>query len=340
MQSRRALLAASAALPLAACASRLVEAGRRTIGSVTRLDPRLDAILDASAPIEVLATGHQWVEGPSWVTGGGYLLYSDVPKNQMWRWSEHGGDELFLQPSGLAGTVPAAIREAGSNGLYYAGGDTLLMADSGTRAIARLNLATGAKTILADRYRGKRFNSCNDLVLSRSGAIYFTDPPYGLADGDDSPLKELDFNGVYRLSPDGDVTLIDKLTRPNGIGLSPDERTLYVSVSDEKRPVILTYRLREDGLPEAEPKLLRDFSRELADGGPGLPDGMTVHSDGWLFSSGPGGLYILAPDGAKLGLIATGKPIANCCFGGSDGKMLYMTSSDMLIRMPVHTASA
>ncbi|GAA4769433.1 SMP-30/gluconolactonase/LRE family protein [Stakelama sediminis] len=338
MWNRRSLLAAATAFPTAACAAGLAGSPHKTTGKVTRFDPRLDAILDASAPIEVLTTGHQWVEGPTWVGDGGYLLYSDVPKNQMWRWSEGSGDTLFLQPSGLAGPVPPTVREAGSNGLYYAGGTTVLMADSGTRAVARLDLATKKKTILAGRYQGKRFNSCNDLVLSRTGAIYFTDPPYGLTDGDKSPLKELDFNGVYRLTPDGQVTLIDKLTRPNGVGLSPDERTLYISVSDEKRPVLLTYPLGADGLPSGAPATLRNFAQEADSGAPGLPDGMTVHKDGWLFASGPGGMYILSPQGAKLGLIATGKPIANCCFGGSDGRMLYMTSSDMVLRMPVRAA--
>lgn len=324
--TRRACLAAAAAIPVAARAATFAAP------AVQRFDPELDRILSVDARVEVIASGYRWTEGPAWVRDGGYLLFSDVPANVVHRWKPGSGASPFLQPSGLVGPIPAAIREAGSNGLVIDGQGRLVMADSGTRAIARVDLKTKRKTILAERYQGKRFNSCNDLVIARSGAIYFTDPPYGLAEGDASPLKEMKANGVYRLNTDGSVVQLDaSLTRPNGIGLSPDQRTLYVSQSDEQRPVILAYALDAAGLPQGS-RMLAEFATEVSAKLPGLPDGMKVGASGHLFASGPGGIYILAPDGRRLGLISTGKAIANCCFG-EDGKTLFLTSSDSVARI-------
>ncbi|WP_404337063.1 SMP-30/gluconolactonase/LRE family protein [Sphingomonas sp. MMS12-HWE2-04] len=324
--SRRACLAGLAALPIA------TSARAEKVGSIQRFDPELDTIVDVDTPIDVIAIGIQWAEGPVWVKQGSYLLFSDPPANTAFRWKEGEGKSVFRKPSGLVGPIPAGVREAGSNGMALDGKGRLVIADSGTRAITRVDLATGKRTILADRYKGKRFNSCNDVVIARSGAIYFTDPPYGLTEGDNSPLKELPYNGVYRLDTDGKVTLLDSsLSRPNGIGLSPDERTMYVSMSDEARPQILAYPLGADGLPGGA-RVLRDFSSELAAKLPGLPDGMKVGASGHLFASGPGGIHILAPDGRKLGTIVTGEAAANCVFG-EDGKTLFVTSSDMVVRL-------
>jgi gluconolactonase len=213
--TRRGLLAGMAALPFVPG----IALGE-TVGGITRLDPALDALIDVASPIEVIATGFKWAEGPVWVKKGGYLLFSDVPANVAYRWKAGEGAKPFLSPSGLAGPIPAGIREAGSNGMVVDAHGALLMADSGTRAIARVDLATKKKTIVVGAFEGKTFNSCNDLALGRDGIIYFTDPPYGLSDGDASPLKQLAFNGVYRVNADGsDVSLIDKsLKRPNGIG--------------------------------------------------------------------------------------------------------------------------
>lgn len=326
--SRRAVVAGMAALPFLPTIAR---AGEK-VGGITRFDPALDAIIDANAPIEVLGTGYKWAEGPAWNYSEEYLLFTDVPSNVCYRWQEGEGVTVFLSPSGLAGPIPAGIREAGANGLHFGSG-ALIMADSGSRAIAEVDLETKAKKILADRFEGKRFNSCNDLDIAGSGAIYFTDPPYGLAEGDSSPLKELPFNGVFRLSPDGKVTVIDRtLTRPNGIALSPDERTLYVAISDPERPEILAYALGRDGLVRGKPRLFHDARPQLAKKMPGLPDGLKVDRKGNVYATGPGGVHILSPGGKLLGIVATGKAIANCCFGG-DGSTLFLTSSNMLARV-------
>ncbi len=325
--SRRALVGGMAAMPFVANIAHAQSAGK-----ITRLDPELDGIVDVASPIEVIATGIKWAEGPVWVKDGGYLLFSDPPANVAYKWKQGEGKSVFLSPSGLAGPIPAGVREAGSNGMAIDAKGRLIMADSGTRAVAAVDLKTKKKTILADKYDGKRFSSCNDVVIHGNGTIYFTDPPYGFTDGDKSPLKEIEWNGVYRLDPEGQVQLVDKLTRPNGVALSPDQQILYVTVSDPDRPVLLAYPLDIDGGASDEPKVLHDFSAEVAQKLPGLPDGMKVAKSGHIFSSGPGGIHILAPDGRVLGVIDPGKACANCAFG-EDSKTLFLTASDSVFRL-------
>lgn len=330
--SRRACLAGMAALPFAPALARAASAG-----GITRLDPGLDAVVDVGTAVEVLGSGYKWAEGPVWVKHGGYLLFNDVPSNICYKWKPGHAPEPFLNPSGLAGPIPPGIREAGANGLAVDAKGRLIQADSGTRVIAAVDLKTKKKTILADKYDGKRFNSCNDVAIHGNGTIYFTDPPYGLAEGDKSPLKEAPFNGVYRLDPQGQVNLIDSdLSRPNGVAISPDQQILYVAMSDDKRPQILAYPLDVEGGVSDHPKVFCDFSAELAAKRPGLPDGLKTDKAGRVFATGPGGVYVLSPEGRKLGLIATGKAIANCCFG-EDGKTLFLTSSDMLARVRLKT---
>jgi gluconolactonase len=306
------------------------------VGRIERLSPRFDYLVDPAAPIEKLGEGYRWAEGPVWVRRGAYLLFSDVPANRMYRWSATAGVSVFLDPSGLAGPVPAALREAGSNGLIPGPGNSILMADSGSRAIARLDLATRRKTLLATSFRGRRFNSPNDLVLARSGQIYFTDPPYGLAGLDESPLKEQPVNGVYRLDPTGRVTLIDgNLSFPNGILLSPDGRTLYVANSDPRRAIWVAYQLDARG-NVASRRVLADVTAEVARERPGLPDGMAIDARGNVFASAPGGILVMTPDGTRLGRIETGQPIANCTFG-DDGRTLYLASNNMIARLRTRT---
>ena len=326
---RRAVLAGGLAI-LAAPAPALAVEGP----SIRRIGKGLDQIVEPNAPVDTIASGIKWAEGPAWLRDRKCLLFSDPPANVMRRWTASGGVSVFLSPSGAAGTDPKLVREPGSNGLAPDGRGGLLIADSGGRAITRLDLATKRKTVLVGRYKGKRFNSPNDLHISRSGAIYFTDPPYGFADGDRSPLKELEVNGVYRWAPDGEAVLVDgTLTRPNGVALSPDERRLYVSVSDETAPRIMVYDLDARGMPR-DRRVLLDARPMLAGGAPGLPDGMKVAADGTLFCSAPGGMLIMTAEAEPLGLIHDGQAIANCCFG-EDGRTLFMTSSDRVLRLRI-----
>ena len=287
----------------------------------------------ADARLETLATGFGWSEGPVWRPAEGDLLFSDVPGNTVYRWAEGDGLSVFLRPSGLA---VGAGRDAsvGSNGLLLDADGRLLLADHGSRAVTRLDTAAYVRTALATAYEGRRLNSPNDLALHASGALFFTDPPYGLAGQDDSPEKEQPVNGVYRLDPDGTVALlIDDLTRPNGVVLSPDERTLYVANSDPGRAIWMAYPLRDDGTVGAG-RLLLDATDRVGPDQPGLPDGMAVAEDGTLFATGPGGVWILAPNGRHVGTIGTDRAVANVTFG-DDGRTLYLTAHDTLQRIRV-----
>lgn len=299
---------------------------------IRRLSPALDRMIAPGTAPQVIATGIHWAEGPVWVAKGGYLLFSDPPANIVRRWAPGQGARVFLDPSGAAGTDPKSIREPGANGLAIDAQGRLLIANSGGRSIDRLDLATGRRVVLADRYRGRRFNSPNDMHVARDGAVWFTDPPYGLADGDASPLKEQPVNGVYRRRADGQVDLIDGgLTRPNGIAMSPDERHLYVSVSDEAAPRIMVYDLDARGMPR-NARVLLDAKPMQAAGGPGLPDGMKVAREGTLVCSVPGGMMLMSPEAEPLGLIESGAPIANAAFGES-GRALFLTANDRVLRV-------
>ena len=306
-----------------------------TVGSVERLDPRLDAIIPPDATIEVLAMGFLWSEGPVWVAtdaGGlpkGCLLFSDLPRNRVNRWQPGGGIEVFLEPAGFTG--PASYgREAGSNGLAIDRQGRLLLCEHGDRRVSRLEPGGGKRT-LADSYQGKRFNSPNDLVVHSSGAIYFTDPPYGLPKNWDDPLRELDVCGVYRLAPDGTLSLeCGTMTRPNGIGLSPDEKTLYVAQSDSAAPLWRAFAVRDDGSLD-EGRVFFDGAT-LPAGRPGLPDGLTVDAAGNVLATGPGGVLVFAADGTHLGTLLTGRPTANCTLG-QGGTTLFITADSLLCRV-------
>ena len=306
------------------------------IGDVERLDPALDRLVPRDARIEVLADGFQWAEGPVWKDGA--LLFSDVPGNVIHRWKEGEGVSVFLRPSGYAGPNPPG-REHGSNGLTLDARGALVMADHSNRQVAQLDETRFKKTTLADRYEGKRLNSPNDLVYRANGDLYFTDPPFGLARLDDDPAKELAHNGVYRLTPDGALTLVARdLGFPNGIAFSPDGRTLYVSNADAKRPIWMAYDVAADG-SLARGRVLFDASAQVHEGRPGVPDGLKVDREGNLFAAGPGGVYVLSPEGRHLGTIRTGQPTANVAFG-EDGRTLFVTANHQLLRVRLTTTGA
>ena len=226
-----------------------------------------------------------------------------------------------------------AGRELGTNGLALDGEGRLVMCDHGNRAIVRLNAENFTKTRLATTYGGRRFNSPNDLAVHSSGAIYFTDPSYGLEGLNASPVRELSANGVYRLGPEGDVTLATgDFTFPNGLAFSPDESILYIGQSDGQQPILRAYDVQPDG-SLTDGRLFFDAKPLSDQGRRGAPDGMAVAADGTVFATGPGGVLVIAPDGTHLGTIETGQATANCTFGGSDGQTLYMTADSLLLRI-------
>jgi gluconolactonase len=337
-RSRLFLAAASILLATGACMSDPTPAASPypVIGQIERQSPALDTLIAPDARLEKLGEGFQWSEGPVWIADGSYLLFTDVPGNRIHRWKDGEGVSVFLEPSGYDGPPTSAFREPGANGLIRGPGNTILMADHGNRALASLDLATKKKTLIVTHYQGKKFNSPNDLARAADGTIYFTDPPYGLEGINDSPIKELPFNGVYRLSTDGTVTLLDdSLTFPNGVILSPDQKTMYVAVSDPQRAIVMAYTLDASG-GVASKRLFADLTSEVGPARPGLPDGMAVDSQGNLFVTGPGGVIVFAPDGTRLGTIVTGTGIANVTFG-EDGRTLFLTSHNMLVRLRTRT---
>ncbi len=338
------MLSATAAVLLGACATACVAApppAPTTIAEakIDRWDPAMDAIVPKDWKIEKLAEGFGWAEGPIWVKSGGYLLFTDVPGNKMWKWSEKGGLEKFLDPSGAANPDMNVWREAGANGLAILDANTILLADTGNRGIQKLDLKSRKKTPVAMSFEGKKFASPNDVARMKSGVLFFTDPPYGFKKFDDAAEIEIKFNGVYRMAKDGTVTVIEKeLHRPNGVALSPDERTLYVTQSEPAKAIIMAYALDAAGNVTGK-TLFHDATDLVAKDAPGLPDGLTVATDGTIFTSGPGGILVLSKDGKRLGRISNGKATANCKFG-DDGKTLYLTSHNILARIRLNVTGA
>jgi gluconolactonase len=300
---------------------------------IERLDPRLDTLLAADAAVEKVADGFTWLEGPAWDRRNGLLLFTDIPANAVYRWSPGAPPSLLLKPSGYTGAVPFSGREPGANGLAFDGDGRLVLCEHGDRRVTRLE-DDGSKTVLAARYDGKRLNSPNDVVVAPSGAIYFTDPPFGLPRAFDDQDKELPFSGVYRLA-NGTLRLLTAALRaPNGLAVGPGETTLYVSNADRAHPVWMAFPLRGDR-PLGDGRVLADATAWL-DRGPGAPDGMEVDAAGHLFGAGPGGLYILAPDGALLGRVHLGGATSNAAWG-EDGSVLYITASTAVYRLQTRT---
>lgn len=289
--------------------------------SIERLDPSLDRLLAPNARVEVLAEGFRWSEGPVWKDNR--LLFSDVPADTIFSWTEDSDHaDVFLKPSG-AGQACGQ----GSNGLALDREGRLVLCRHGDRSVARIE-KDGSLTKLAERFEGKRLNSPNDLAISSSGAIYFTDPPYGLGKGVE---PELPFRGVFRINRDGQLDLlISDLKNPNGIALSPDEKTLYVAVCDPSDSRIMAYDLQPDGKVSGGRVF---FSAASLSKLPGVCDGLKVDSTGNLWATAPGGVLVLSPEGKHLGTILTGMAAANCGWGGPEKDTLYITAHKRLLRV-------
>lgn len=304
---------------------------RATLGRIERLDRAFDQLVDQDAAIEVLvANRFEWAEGPVWDSANKRVLFSDIPRNMIWEWSQTSGLKEFLKPSGYTGAATFAGREPGSNGLAFNEAGELVMCQHGDRRVAKW--VDGKFVTLADRYAGKRLNSPNDLAIRSNGDVYFTDPPYGLPRHIEDPGRELDFQGVYRLSAKGELTLLSKeLQRPNGLAFSPDEKTLYVANSEPERAVLMAFPVRPDG-SLGHGKVFFDVTAAVGKQRPGLPDGLKVSTDGTVWATGPGGVLVYSSQGKHLGTLATGVATANLAFG-DDGSTLYLTADESLVRV-------
>jgi gluconolactonase len=295
---------------------------------IDRLDPALDKIVPPNAKLEKLATGFQFTEGPVWVKDGGYLLFSDPNANTIYRWSTDGQVSVFRTKSGYAGVDIGEYKQPGSNGLTLDKEGRLTINEHGNRRITRLE-KNGVLTVLADRYEGKRLNSPNDLVYRSDGTLFFTDPPFGLPQVFDDPRKELAYSGVYCLN-NGKLNLLTKaLSGPNGIAFSPDEKYLYVGNWDEKFKVVMRYAVNPD-CSVSDGKVFYDMTQAP---GEDAIDGIKVDRQGNLYVSGPGGLWILSPQGKHLGTIVGTEHPHNLTWGDTDGKTLYLAAQTSIYRI-------
>jgi gluconolactonase len=305
---------------------------QQIVGSVEFLDPKMEVFFDKNAKIEVLADGFTWAEGPVWVSKLNGVVFTDVPNNKAYLWTKKDGLSLFLSPSGMTNQAPHSTDE-GANGLTLDNEGNLILCQHGNRAVSKLknwSFDTPEYEILVDHFEGKWLNSPNDLAINQKGEIFFTDPPYGLKDQDRDALKELDFNGIYKWSEDNGLVLLDKsLSRPNGIALSNDEKTVYIGNSDSQYSIIAAFDL-ENGLLKNK-RTFFDGS-VLAQTRQGLFDGLRVHSSGVVFATGPGGVLVLDESGKHLGTVMPGKSTANCGFDAQED-YLYLTSTDVLARI-------
>lgn len=308
-----------------------MESNVESAGSVLRLDAALNVIVPLDATVEKVAGGFGFIEGPVWMPGlQGRLLFSDIPANTVYSWSEDEGSDVFLHPVTPDESDSGAV--GGSNGLALDAEGRLILCEHGNRRVARME-NDGSRTTLADRFNDKRLNSPNDIVFHSSGAAFFTDPPYGLDEEDEDRAKEQPHNGIYRLDTDGTVTLLTAgQARPNGIGLSPDENTLYVANSEwPQNSHLVSYPVLQD-LTLGDAEIFFDAGSLISDTYTGTPDGLTLDKSGNIYTTGPSGVLILNAEGKHLGTIELGEVAANVGWG-DDGKTLYITASTSLYRI-------
>lgn len=312
---------------------------------VQKLDPSLDQIVPTNTTLERVATGfNKWLEGPVW-TRDGSLLFAEIPANNIDIWVPGQNARVFMHPSGYEGTAPFEGPEPGSNGMTLDSKGRVTVAGHARRNVWRLESVDPKAqiTVLADSYQGKKLNSPNDLVYRSDGSLYFTDPPYGLpTQGDSDPAKELQMNGVYRIpgalqqkagAPPNNSQLqliIKDLPRPNGIAFSPDEKFLYIADSGKK--VWMRYRVQPDG-SVTDGALFLDASSDKAPGG---PDGIRVDKQGNIYGAGPGGVWIISPEGKHIGTIKVPEVVANVAWGDKDGKTLYIVASTSVYRIKLN----
>jgi gluconolactonase len=296
-------------------------------GKIIRLDPAFDALVAPDARIEKVATGFTFTEGPLWRPNG-VLWFSDVPGNIVRSVTPAGEVKAIIQNAGGVANAPSGTL-LGPNGMIADKDGAVLLCQHGARRIVRVARDL-TMTPSIEKFEGHRLNSPNDLVYRSDGALYFTDPPYGLAKMDDDPAKELKFNGVFLYAGGKLKAIIRDLNRPNGIALSPDEKTLYVSNSDERKRFWMRYDVAADGTV-SNGRMFFDLAGAKEQG---IPDGMKVDVQGNIYAAGPEGVWVFSADGKHLGTIQPGETAANCNWG-DDGKTLYITASTSVYRVRV-----
>ena len=305
----------------------------KTMGTIERFDSALDNIISPTARPEIIAEGFEWSEGPLWIEKHNMLLFSDVPTNTVYKWTEEKGKEVYLKPSGFAGTSTQS-KEPGSNGLTLDLEGNLVLCQHGNRQMARMDAPLDkpeAKYVtIADKYMGKRFSSPNDAVYNSAGELFFTDPPYGLPlQNDSDPAKEISFNGVYKVKKTGEVILLtDSITRPNGIAFLPGEKKLIVASSDPDKPDWYVFDVSGDSLTNGKIfyAAVRDTTLK------GLPDGFKINKEGTVFATGPGGVWIFNSEGKPLGKIKLDEATSNVALS-PDEKTLYITNDMYVLRL-------
>lgn len=295
------------------------------VGTIVRLDPAFDSLVPKDAVIEKVAGGFQFTEGPVWRPEG-LLWFSDVTGNVVRSVTPAGQVAVLIQNAGGETNAPPGSF-IGPNGMISDKDGYVLLCQHTNRRIVRVARDLTITPYL-DKFEGKRFNSPNDLVYRSDGTLYFTDPPYGLLKQDEDPAKELKFNGVFRYAAGKLTAEIKDLNRPNGIAFSPDEKTLYVDNSDEKKRIWMRYDVAPDG-SVSNGRLFADVTAEKD---AGLPDGFKVDSQGNIWSSGPAGIWVFSPAGKHLGTLKTPETPANCNWG-DDGKTLYITAQTSVYRI-------
>jgi gluconolactonase len=304
------------------------------IGSIERLDESINSVIDEDAKIEIIGEGFEWSEGPVWVASENMLLFSDVPKNTVYKWTEAKGVEQYLTPSGYTGQGNYS-NEPGSNGLTLSPDGKLVLCQHGDRRVAFMDAPFNAPepryVTLSDNFQGKKLNSPNDVTFSGDGDIFFTDPPYGLPKQADDSTKETPHNGVYRISRGVTSLICDSLSRPNGIAFLQDGRTLLVANSDPDKARWYAFDLNEnDSVTSA--RVFYDATSNSKAGDKGLPDGLRVDKQGNVFATGPGGIWVFNSAGKAIGRIRISEATANCALS-PDEKTLYITADMYLVRV-------
>ena len=312
----------------------IAQTSYKTIGVLERYDSAINKIISRDAMAEIIAEGFRWSEGPLWVEKQKMLLFSDVPTNTIYKWTEAKGKEIYLKPSGYTGSVERG-GEMGSNGLILDNKGNLVLCQHGDRRMAKmdapLNKAQSNFVTLASAYQGKRISSPNDACYNSKGELFFTDPPYGLPLRNESdPTKETKWNGVYKVKKNGEVVLlIDSLARPNGIAFFPGEKKLLVANSDPLKPNWYMYDVKGDVLTNG--KIFYSaagYDRKLQ----GLPDGFKIDKKGNVYSAGPGGIHFFNMQGKLLGVLKLPDATSNCALS-ADEKTLYITNNRQVLRL-------